>query len=104
MVFAATGWRENPFLLSKIRFKPPIIEALAREAGIEPGVLDLLKKIGVTSEAELKRLLGIGDEPRPSKGKIDTEDVDEALKNLLGKAAAPTPPRASPWTRPALPT
>src|SRR2546422_268621 len=29
--FEETGWAENPFLLSKIRFKPPIIEALARE-------------------------------------------------------------------------
>ena len=54
VIFQDIGWEENPFLLSKIRFKPPIIETLAKEAGIELGVLDLLKKLGVTSEAELQ--------------------------------------------------
>jgi len=62
VIFDTLGWKPNPFLLSKVRFKPPIIETLAREAGIEPGVLDLLKKLGVTSEAELKARLGIKDE------------------------------------------
>ena len=62
VVFKETGWKESPTLLSKIRFKPLIIEILAREAGIEPGLLDLLKKIGITSEAELKNRLGIQDE------------------------------------------
>lgn len=62
VIFETLGWKPNPFLVSNIRFKPPIIETLAREAGIEPGVLDLLKKLGVTSEAELKARLGIKDE------------------------------------------
>jgi hypothetical protein len=38
----------------RFTFKPPLIETLAREAGIETGVLDLLKKIGLTNEAELR--------------------------------------------------
>jgi hypothetical protein len=37
VVFEDMGWKQNAFLLSKISFKPPIIEALAREAEIEPG-------------------------------------------------------------------
>lgn len=65
----APPWEPNPFLLSKIRFKPPIIEALAREAGIEPGVLDLLRRLGVTSEAKLKDLLGIKDDAPQSEPK-----------------------------------
>ena len=58
VVFDALGWKPDPFLESKIRFKPPIIDQLAKEAGIDPGVLDLLKRLGVTSEAELRRRLG----------------------------------------------
>lgn len=92
VVFEETGWKENPFLLSRIRFKPQVIETLAREAGIEPGVLDLLKKLGVTSEAELKTRLGIKDEFKPPEGKIGTDDVGDALKELLGETPVPTPP------------
>jgi len=63
VIFAPLGWKSNPFLLSKIHFKPPIIETLAKEAGIEPGVLDLLKKLGLTSEDELRTQLGLEDQP-----------------------------------------
>ena len=63
VAFATLGWKPNPFLLSKIRFKPPIIDQLAKEAGIEPGVLDLLKKLGVTSVANLRERLGEPEEP-----------------------------------------
>lgn len=59
VVFETLGWKADPFLLSAIRFKPPIIEQLAKEAGIDPGVLDLLKRLGVTSEEELRRRLGV---------------------------------------------
>jgi hypothetical protein len=64
--FETLDWEANPFLQSVIRFKPAIIESLAREAGIEPGVLDLLKKLGVTSEAELRARLRLDDEASPS--------------------------------------
>ena len=64
VLFDSLGWSEHPFLQSKIHFKPPIIETLAREAGLEPGMLDLLKKVGVTSEAELRERLGIEDETK----------------------------------------
>jgi len=74
VIFDTLGWKANPFLLSKIRFKPPIIETLAREAGIEPGVLDLLKSLGLTSEAELKARLGIEDEAPETK---EEESVDK---------------------------
>jgi hypothetical protein len=53
VAFESLNWEQNPFLLSKIRFKPPVIEALAQEAGIEPGVLDLLTKLGVRSVDDL---------------------------------------------------
>jgi hypothetical protein len=68
VVFDMLRWKPNPFLLSKIRFKPPIIDQLAREAGIEPGVLDLLKKHGIISVAEAKVRLGIREEPQQPEG------------------------------------
>jgi len=96
MLFADTGWKENQFLLSKIRFKPPIIETLAREAGIEPGVLDLLKRLGLTSEAGLRTRLGMKEEPPQPEGKPSTESAEDALKKLLGDAPKPTPPIPDP--------
>jgi hypothetical protein len=65
---------------------------LAKEAGIEPGVLDLLKKIGVTSAAELRKKLGIEEELQQGEGKPSSETVEEAVNTLLGEAPAPTPP------------
>lgn len=90
VVFDSLGWKPNPFLLSKIRFKPPIIDQLAKEAGLEPGVLDLLKRLGVTSVADLHRL-GIKEQPG-TPGQPGPGDVDDALKKLLGGAPEPTPP------------
>ena len=74
LVFESLDWTPNPLLLSKIHFKPPLVDALAREAGIEPGTLDLLKRLGLTSETELRRKLGVtedevhgaADEPQTS--------------------------------------
>ncbi len=56
------AWTGNAFLQDKIRFKPAALEMLAREAGFEPGVLLLLRSLGVTSEAELKSRLRIVDD------------------------------------------
>lgn len=44
VVFDTLGWKPNPFLLNKIEFKPPIIDQLAKEAGIDPAILDLLRR------------------------------------------------------------
>ncbi len=90
VLFESLGWDAYPFLLSKIRFKPPILDQLAKEAGIEPGVLDLLKKHGLTSEADLRARLGVKEDAGTQDG--ESEDrVAEALKNLLGDAPEPTP-------------
>jgi hypothetical protein len=53
ILFEATGWPVNPFLQSRIVFKKPIVEELAKEAGFEPDMLDMLKKLGVSSKADL---------------------------------------------------
>lgn len=89
VVFDTLGWKANPFLLSKIPFKPPIIEALAKEAGIAPGVLDLLRKLGITSTEELEARLGIKDHAPSSEPKSD--DADLTLEEALSKLGIPPP-------------
>jgi hypothetical protein len=66
VLFEPLGWKPYPFLLTQIRFKPPIIAQLAEEAGFEPGALDLLKRLGLTSEADLRAKLGIKETLPPS--------------------------------------
>ena len=95
VLFDSLGWNPNPFLQSKIRFKAPIIDQLAREAGIEPGVLDLLKMLGVTSEADLRKRLGMKSEPAVNNGSA-SGNVADALRNLLGDTPPPTPPIEDP--------
>ena len=95
LLFDSLGWKLHPFLQSKIRFKPLIIDQLAKEAGIEPGLLDLLKKIGLTSEAELRARLGIVNEDEASKGGGKTVTVEDALRGLgIPVQVTPPPPSA----------
>ena len=109
LLFEPLGWKPNPFLQSKIRFKPPVIDALAKEAGLEPGILNLLKKLGLTSEAELRSRLGIADSSETEADERDEKtdtgkdhisdedgDVDDAIKDLLGDDTEPTPPAPDP--------
>ena len=48
VAFKETGWVEDPYLLSRIKFKPAVIDELAREAGVELGAIDFLKRYGIT--------------------------------------------------------
>jgi hypothetical protein len=95
VVFETLGWKADPFLQSKILFKPPIIETLAQEAGFEPGVLDLLKKHNLTSVAELLERLGLTDEPTDRDD--GTPGSKEAMPENLPGAA---PPAATPEHEP----
>jgi hypothetical protein len=95
------SWTENPFLLSKIEFKPPAVDLLAKEAGLDPKLLTLLKHLGVTTAAELRERFDIEDEdeepapeepptPRPM---IDSATTEEYLLGILGDTyQQPTPP------------
>ena len=88
--FDTLGWEENPLLQSKIIFQPPVIESLAREAGIEPETLDLIKEYDVSPD-QLRELLGVKDErqeaiPHPGTTKT-THSQSQAAKVMLGPAA-----------------
>ena len=72
VVFKGTGWKENSSLAEVILFKPAIIDELAKEAGIEPEVLDLLKKHGCTTVSELRKRLGLEDDTTDPLGHDET--------------------------------
>jgi hypothetical protein len=80
--FEDLGWKDNSFLLSKIHFKPPILEMLAKEAGMEPGVLHLLRKLNITSEADLLERLGVkkalASETKPVPTSINSDSNTDA--------------------------
>lgn len=68
ILFEALGWPASLFLQSRIVFKKPIVEELAKEAGFEPDMLDMLKKLGVTSKADLLAKLKV-EEPSSEDSK-----------------------------------
>lgn len=74
VVFDTLGWRQSPFLLTKIVFKPPIIDQLAKEAGIDPAILDLLRRDPAIVAELASRLSSASAPAEPS---IDAEpEVD----------------------------
>jgi hypothetical protein len=101
VVFDSLGWKPNPFLLIKIAFKPPIIDQLAKEAGIDPAALDLLRRYGITSAADLASRLGITNQPaeaepaRVAEPEADTPsntDVYGDAEDLYGEDMPDIPP------------
>lgn len=77
VAFEELDWEPNTLLQSKISFKPPLLAHLAEEAGIEPGVIDLLRQLGVTSEAELRKRLGVKSEDQEQSGRTEDNNGPE---------------------------
>lgn len=101
VVFDTLGWKPNPFLLTKITFKPPIIDQLAKEAGIDPAALDLLRKLGITNVADLTSRLGIinppsepepSTAPEPEADEPSDGDVYDSANDLYGDDMPDIPP------------
>ena len=96
VIFESLGWTPHPFLLSKIRFKPPIVDQLAEKAGFEPAMLDRLKSLGITSEAELIARLGLPETAGSANGSDGPTTPGEAISAILGGTPNPTLPVAAP--------
>lgn len=91
VMFDTLGWKSNPFLLTKITFKPPIIDQLAKEAGIDPAILDLLRRDpAIVAELASRLSAGPASESQPSTvTEPETEeptdgDVYDGAKDLYG--------------------
>jgi len=99
VMFDTLGWKPNPFLLTKIGFKPPIIDQLAKEAGIDPAILDLLRSDpAIVAELTSRLSATPAPEPKPSTT-IEPEDnatsggnVYDEAKDLLGDDMPDIPP------------
>lgn len=69
VMFENTGWEANPFLLTKIRFKPAHIVELARAAKIDPEILNLISAHQLTAD-DLRKLLPkaspVSESPSPA--------------------------------------
>jgi hypothetical protein len=76
--FEETGWKTNPFLLSHIRFKPNIIDQLAKEADVDPAALDLLRKLKLTA-ADLAALVAEKSSIAESSGEEATPPTSDEL-------------------------
>lgn len=99
LVFDTLGWKPNPFLLTKITFKPPIIDQLAKEAGIDPAILDLLRR-DPAIVAELVCRLSASSTPEPEPSIAPEPEADEPsdgdvyddAKDLYGDDMPDIPP------------
>lgn len=99
VVFDTLDWKPNPFLQTKIVFKPPIIDQLAKEAGIDPAILDLLRR-DPSIVAELASRLSASSTPEPeSSTDLEPEadepsdgDVYDDAKDLYGDDMPDIPP------------
>lgn len=99
VVFDTLGWKPNPFLLTKLTFKPPIIDQLAKEAGIDPAILDLLRRDpAIVAELTSRLSANPTSEPEPSQApepKADEPsdgDVYDDAKDLYGDDMPDIPP------------
>ena len=99
VMFDTLGWKPNPFLLTNIAFKPPIIDQLAKEAGIDPAILDLLRR-DPAIVAELVSRLSASSLQEPESSTIPEPEADEPsdgdvyddAKDLYGDDMPDIPP------------
>ena len=96
--FESLGWKESSFLQSKIRFKVPVVQELAHQAGIEPETIDLLREHKITPE-KLREWIGDGegDKPAPSKNLPKSivgpeKTFEEKLSDVQTRVPSSAPP------------
>jgi Domain of unknown function (DUF3883) len=82
VVFDTLGWKPSPFLQTKIAFSRPIIDQLAKLAGFDPAALDLLRRLGITSVADLTSRLGIKNQPNESKSSSSPEPKPDVTSEV----------------------
>lgn len=78
VVFDTLGWKPSSLLQTKIIFKPPLIDQLAKEAGIDPAILDLLRR-DPTIVAELASRLHTNPNPSPAPEAEAVQPSDEDI-------------------------
>ena len=100
VLFSDLGWEEDRFLQSMVKFKLPIVDQLALASGIDPDILDEIKRRGITDLTSF--LEAIGDFPDQGNGDDGSDHGDsgdddraEPFAKLFFQAQSPTPAAAS---------
>ena len=85
ITFEELGWKGDIFLLDKIKFKPPIIEQLAEQAGFEPSLLVELERQGITTLSALLEITGpiTNGKPSPGDGEPSPGDSNKSMMERL---------------------
>ena len=76
--FDTLGWTENEILQAKVKFQPPIVQELAREAGIDEEVLDLIQKANLTKADLPKFREWLESKKQGEQDSTPTKDNDSA--------------------------
>jgi len=82
--FDSLDWPADPFLQSKIEFRPPEIDRLAEAVGIEPEVLHLLGAHGIRTKEDLAARLGLSREVDGEAGEEIISGGTAALDDSTG--------------------
>ena len=94
--FDALDWIPNPTLQSRLPFKPSEIKLLAQKLDFEPDVLELLKRLDLTTVSKLREV-GIIDDQIDGNGRsVETneyrDDAEPFAKQLFEmQSMSPTP-------------
>ncbi len=83
--FESLGWKADPFLQSKIKFRPPVVEQLAREVGLDPELLRRLKEEGITSVADFEKLSPSKRSPTRGALEVAEHERESAGAGLDGR-------------------
>ncbi len=80
------AWSPNAVLQAALNFRPSELEQFAKAAGFDLGILSILKKSGITSEADLKQRLGLSDDESPTddEQEDDSDQKDEESNDENG--------------------
>ena len=112
VLFETLAWQPNDFVATKIRFQPPIVQELARQAGIEEGVIELVAREGITvDELQEFREWKHGQDPQEAEpnpvsllgsttGTESTRNHNQVLNHGTGATQNPSPsPQHTPEPR-----
>lgn len=86
--FDSLDWPADPFLQSKIEFRPPEIDRLAEAVGIDPEVLHLLGAHGIRTKEDFVAQLGLSREADGEAGEESTSRGTAALDDSSGDTSS----------------
>jgi hypothetical protein len=69
-------WKSNPVLQAALKFLPSQVNQLAQAVGLNLGMINLLKKSGITSEEELMQRLGMKEDSELSAPDSQSDQKD----------------------------